>query len=193
VSGLFGCASVVLNERRSGTLPAVIASATPVAQTFIGRSLLQVFDGLTTVAAGFLLGAVLFDLDFSLVHWGWLALALLITSYAMTGLGLLLATSSLVGTDVNMTINLAYSALIVLCGVNFPVTAFPEAVQVISRMLPLTHGLQAVRGIFAGQIAQVPILLLIEAALGSLYAVTGYALFRYAERQARVRGTLDLI
>jgi ABC-2 type transport system permease protein len=193
VSGLFGCASVMLNERRSGTLQGVTASATPLAQTFIARSALQGLDGLTTIAVGFSLGGALFGLDFSQVHWGWMLLALLVTSYAMSGLGVLVATSGLVGTDLNLTMNLAYAILIVLCGANFPVEALPLAVQVVSRALPLTHGLAAVRDIFAGSLTEVPRLILVEAALGALYAALGYVLFRVAEHRARALGTLELV
>lgn len=193
VSGLFGCASVMLNERRSGTLQQVTASAMPLAQTFIARAALQGLDGLTTIAAGFLLGSALFGLDFSQVHWGWMLLALVITSYAMSGLGILVATSGLVGTDLNMTMNLAYATLIVLCGVNFPVEALPGPVQTVARLLPLTHGLEAVRAIFAGNLEQAPLLMLKEAGLGLLYGTGGYFLFRIAEYRARVLGTLELV
>ncbi len=193
VGGLFGCASVMLNERRSGTLQSVTASATPLAQTFIARSALQGLDGLTTTAVSFVLGVTLFGLDFSQVHWGWLIVALLVTSYAMSGLGILVATSGLVGIDLNLTMNLAFSTLIVLCGVNFPVEALPPALQVVSRALPLTHGLAAVRSIFAGDLAGVPGKILIEAGLGMLYAAAGYLLFRVTEYRARVLGTLDLV
>jgi ABC-type polysaccharide/polyol phosphate export permease len=89
--------------------------------------------------------------------------------------------------------NLAYAILIVLCGVNFPVESLPPAVQVVSQALPLTHGLAAVRAIFAGSLAEVPRLILVEAALGALYATSGYALFRVAEHRARALGTLELV
>ncbi len=193
VSGLFGCTSVMLNERRSGTLQAVTASPTPLAQTFVARSLLQGVDGLSTIGVGFLLGAALFGLDFSQVHWGWLLLALLVTSYAMAGLGMLIATTGLVGTDLHLVTNMAYAALIVLCGVNFPVELLPRPVQILSSLLPLTHGLAAVRAIFAGELAAVPTLVLVEAGLGIVYAAAGFLLFRVAEYRARVLGTLDLV
>jgi ABC-2 type transport system permease protein len=191
VSGIFGCAVVMASERRAGTLPAVIASATPAWQTFIGRSLFQVVDGLTTVAVGFVIGGLFFGLDFGQVNWLWLTLALVLTSYAMSGLGMLVGASGLIGTDINMTMNLAYAALIVLCGVNFPVSDLPAGVQVIANLLPLTHGLEAIRMIFEGEF--VPELLLIEAALGTVYVLCGFLVFRLAEYRARVSGTLELM
>lgn len=189
VSGLYGCTSVMLNERYSGTLPAIIAAPVPTSQTFVGRSLMQVFDGLTTVALGFILGG----LNFSQVNWLWLVIALIIISYAVTGLGTLVATSGLIGSDLDVVMNLAYSALILLTGVNFAVALLPEPARLVAHLLPLTHGLSAVRQIFEGALAGIPRLLFLEALIGTVYWIGGYALFRTAEYRARVKGTLELV
>jgi ABC-2 type transport system permease protein len=192
-SGLFGCVSVMENERRCGTLLTVTASATPIAQTFIARSILQGLDGLTTVASSFLVGVLFFGLNFSQVHWGWMLLALIVTSYAISGLGILIATTGLLGIDVNYSMNFLYYALIVMCGVNFPVQSFPPAIQLVAKMLPLTHGLEAIRSIVAGNLEGVPQVILIEAGLGLAYGILGYFMFRYVEFRARVLGTLEMV
>ncbi len=191
--GLMGMMSVALNERRGRTLAAVIASSTPSAQTFYARGLAQVFDGLITVIVGFLIGATFFGLDFSNLNWGGFVLSLLVISYSVSGFGMLVATTTLIGTEANLAGNLAFNALLLLCGVNFPVTSLPASLQVIANLLPLTHGLQVVRNLFAGQTAGMSKLLGVEILLGTVYAVGGYLLFSVAERVARAKGTLDLI
>ncbi|MBN1680172.1 MAG: ABC transporter permease [Anaerolineae bacterium] len=193
VSGIYGCATVMGSERRSGTLQAIIASATPAWQTFIARSTMQIVDGLAPVIIGFALGGLFFDVDFGQVNWFWLAAALLVTSAAMSALGTSIGALGLIGTDINMVMNFVYAVLMVLCGVNFPVNQLPGAVQVISQLLPLTHGLQAVRHIFDGSLADVPGLIAVEAGIGATYLVAGYTAFRVAEHKARVLGTLDLV
>jgi ABC-2 type transport system permease protein len=193
VSGIFGCAMVMAGDRRAGTLAAVIASVTPAWETFVSRSIFQVMDGLTTVIVGFFIGGMFFGLDFGQVNWFWLVLALIATSYAMSGLGMLVGASGLVGTDINMVMNLAYAALIVLCGVNFPVSELPSVVQRISSLLPLTHGLEAIRHLFDGHLNDVPALLLTEIGLGTIYILGGFMVFHWAEQKARHAGTLELM
>lgn len=135
---------------------------------------------------------MLFDLDFDRVNWFWLVIGILITSYAMTGMGMFVGASGLIGTDINFLMNLIFAILIVLCGVNFPISLLPEPLQIVSNILPLTHGLEAVRQVFDGSLARVPGLLLTEFALGSAYIAGGYGVFRWSEYKARVLGTLDL-
>jgi len=191
-SGIFGIIQVIITERRMGTLPQLIIVPTSSAITFYGRSLFLILDGLTSIGVGFAVGALLFGLDFSNVNWLWLALALLITCFAVSGLGLTLGVIGLVGTDLNLLLNVALSILLVICGVNFPVEELPRAVQSLARLLPLTHGLMAVRATFAGHITEVPRYIGWEALVGCGYMALGYAMFFYFERLARKRGTLEL-
>lgn len=192
-SGLWGVVSVILNERRARTLPSVIASSTPGAQTFYARALAQVFDGLVTVAFGFAIGALLFGLDFSRVDWGWFILSLLAIAYAVSGFGLAVSSTLLIGTEANLVANLAFNLLLLFCGVNFPIQSLPLPMQSLASVLPLTHGLEAIRNVFGGQTNGVPMLLVWELLAGTGYAVAGYLLFAIAERIARVQGTLDLV
>jgi ABC-2 type transport system permease protein len=191
-SGVFGVLHVIVTERRMGTLPQLMMVPTSNAVTFYGRSLFLIFDGLTSIAVGFAVGAMLFGLDFSNVNWLWLIAALLTTCFAVSGLGLTLGVIGLVGTDLNLLLNVALSAFLVICGVNFPVEELPRFLQSIAHLLPLTHGLVAVRATFAGQIAGVPGYIGWEAIIGCGYMVLGYAMFTYFERLARKQGTLEL-
>lgn len=192
MSGIFGCASVMHNEQRSGTLPAIIASPASAAQTFFARSLLQGVDGLTTVGAMLAVAAFGFGVDFSRVNVPWMALALLVTSYSLTSLGMALSTAGLLGADVNFTTNVVYMALMVICGVNFPVSDLPGPVQAIAQLVPLTHGLQAVRGAMAGDLSAAPIAIGLEAMVCGAYGALAFALFRWAEHRARVRGVSEM-
>jgi ABC-2 type transport system permease protein len=193
LSALVGCCLNMVEERYSGTLMAVTAAATPVAQTFLARNMWQGVDGVVSILIGLGAGALLFGLDFSMVHWPWLIFALLITSYAMTGLGLLLSTCGLFVTNLDFIMNAGYGVLMVLCGVNYPVAELPALLRGVAYGLPLTHGLAAVRAIFLGDLAPVPMLLLREAGIGLAYSVVAYLIFRWAEYQARVQGQLDLM
>jgi ABC-2 type transport system permease protein len=65
--------------------------------------------------------------------------------------------------------------------------------QVISNLLPFTHGLEAVRQAAAGaDLGQVGGLIAIEGLIGVGYAILGLILFTALERSARANATLDV-
>jgi ABC-2 type transport system permease protein len=87
--------------------------------------------------------------------------------------------------------NVVYYLLLILCGINFPVSRLPGVVQVISYGLPLTRGVEAARQAAAGaSITQVGGLLAGELLVGILYALSGYVVFRLMEAYSR-RGGLQ--
>jgi ABC-2 type transport system permease protein len=188
---LFGATSVIVNERTQGTLSALLATPTPVALTFYGRALLQGASGVLTGVFLLLLGVVVFDVTAAAP--AWTLLALVITALSLSGLGLLLATMSLVGTDANLLLNIVFYALIVTSGANIPLADLPAPLALLSQGVPMTHGLEAVRGALAGDLSGVPGLLVTEALVGAAYALLGLALFRFAETRARRTGKLELV
>jgi ABC-2 type transport system permease protein len=190
---LFGATSVIVNERTQGTLSALLATPTPVALTFYGRALLQGASGVLTGVFGLLLGVVVFDVDVRAAAPSWTLLALVITALSLSGLGLLLATMSLVGTDANLLLNVVFYALIVTSGANIPLDDLPGPLAFLSRCVPMTHGLEAVRRALAGDLSGVPGLLATEVVVGVAYALLGLTLFRFAERRARRTGSLELV
>lgn len=192
-SGIFGLLQVISTERAMGTLPHLIITPTNNAVTFYGRSLFLIVDGLTSIAAGFGVGALVFGLSFAQINWPLLICALLAICFAVSGLGLVLGTLGLLGTDLNVLLNLTLAGLLMLCGSNFPVSELPVPLQIFSACLPITHGLAAVRAIFVGTTSGVGAEILIELGIGVMYMLAGYLLFVYAERRARSAGTLELV
>jgi hypothetical protein len=63
----------------------------------------------------------------------------------------------------------------------------------LSGLLPVTHGLEALRAAFAGAgIATMRDELMLEALIGGAYAVAGYALYRLVEAYARRSGAYEM-
>ncbi|HEU5375275.1 MAG TPA: ABC transporter permease [Ktedonobacteraceae bacterium] len=191
-TGIAGAMQVISNERDMGTLQYVIIAPQNNALTFYARTLFLILDGLTSIAVCFLAGLLLFHLDFSHVNWLWLSVDLLIISFSVSGLGLALGVVSLVGVDFNLLLNLALSVFLVLCGVNFPLARLPLWIQSIAQLLPLTHGLLAVRAAFAGTTTDIVSNTLAELLIGCIYIGFGSLLFYYFEYLARKKGTLSL-
>lgn len=190
-AGIFGVIATVANERQYGTLPLLLASPANRLVTFLSRAVVNVIDGIATVVVGLALVVVLFGLNLHTANLPVLGLCVLITSFTTAGLGLMFGSIGLVMRDAIIIANVVYYLLLITCGVNFPVSRLPAAVQLISYGLPLTRGIQAAREAVAGaSLGHVSGLLAGELLVGMLYALGGYVLFRLLEGYAR-RGGLQ--
>lgn len=192
-SALFGATSVIIGERTQGTLSALLATPTSAAETFYGRALLQGLSGVLTGIFTLWLGVVVFGLDVDYGTSDWTLLALIVTAISLSGLGLLLANLSLIGTDANLAVNVVFYALIVISGANVPLSQLPRPLALVAQAMPMTHGLEAVRLAIRGHTSTVAPLLGEELLVGLTYALAGLILFHFAERRARRTGTLELV
>jgi hypothetical protein len=101
---------------------------------------------------------ILFGLDLSRTDPLALALAILITTFSTSGLGLLLGCISLVSLETMFINNTAYFLLLIFSGANIPLAQLPGWMQKISWALPLTRGIAAARALIDGQWKQVRLL-----------------------------------
>jgi ABC-2 type transport system permease protein len=82
--------------------------------------------------------------------------------------------------------------LLLVSGANVPVDRLPGWLQTIGSGLPLTHGIEAARGVVAGQaLAENARLLLLELAVGLAYAGLGLLLLRAFEFESRRTASLE--
>jgi len=85
-----------------------------------------------------------------------------------------------------------YIALMAACGVNVPLSYYPEPVELLSRLLPLTNGLLAIRGVFAGAPAgEIVGYTAIEAAVGLGWMTAAMLTFNRLASRGRRDGSLD--
>ena len=191
-AGIFGVIATVANEREFGTLPILLGSPANRLVTFLSRASVNVIDGVLTVAIGLVLTAVVFRIDVSHGNVPLLALCIVVISFTTAGLGLLFGSLGLVMRDAIVVANILYYLLLVFCGINFPVSRLPAALQVVAYALPLTRGVEAARQAVAGaSLGDVAGLLAGEIAVGVAYAFVGYLLFRAFEGYARRGGLQD--
>lgn len=190
-AGIFGVIATVANERQYGTLPLLLASPANRLVTFLSRAIVNVIDGIATVVVGLAITVVLFGLDLHRANLPLLGLCVVVISLTTAGLGLMFGSIGLVMRDAIILANVVYYLLLIVCGINFPVSRLPFVLQLVSYSLPLTRGVQAAREAAAGaSIGQVSGLLAGELMIGLLWALGGYALFRILEGWAR-RGGLQ--
>lgn len=80
-----------------------------------------------------------------------------------------------------------------ITGINTPLSALPPVVQTIGSLLPVTHGLLAVRALIDGaSYASVLPLVAAELLIALVYSAVAWLMFGYRLRVTRQRGTFEL-
>lgn len=192
VSGIYGVTMSVGGDRWEGTLPYLFATPANRIMLFMGRALFHILDGFLGVILGLLWGVLLLGLDLSQTSLPALGLTILVTTLSTSALGLLMGCLSLITRNIMFVNNTVYFLLLIFSGANVPVESLPAVMRAISQALPLTRGIAAARNIIAGgTLTEVGPLITGELVIALVYASLGYALFRWFERQAKSRGTLE--
>ncbi len=181
-------------ERRLGTLPLILASPTKPLIVFLGRGLNWIVDGVvTSVTALFILGlwfGVSFPWPQSLLVIP-LTFIIALSSYS---LGMFLSGVVIRATSLrNLVSNLAYLTLMAVCGVNISLEYYPTFVRICASVLPLTNGLQAIRGVLQGAPWESWLgYAIAEGCVGAGWLILSYFTFERFFKRGRVSGTIDL-
>ena len=191
MTGVLGVTMTIAYERDWGSLIYLIGSPANRLLIFLGRASFNVLNGLVVVAVCFAWGMLL-GLDLSHANLPGLAVTILIVSLSTSGLGLLMGSISLMSLSVDFVTNLMFFGLLVFTGANLSVDKMPGWMQSFGAILPLTRGIQSARLLVKGaSLGDVLPLLAVELAIGLVYALIGFMVFRWVEFQARRRGTLE--
>ena len=142
-------------ERRAGTLPLLIASPASPTPVFLGRSVHTILDGMASSLGALLLVGLMFRLP---LPWPDTLLVVPLT-FIVTVSTYLLATflGALVLRAMdsrNLVANIAIYTLLALGGVNLPTSAYPLPLRIAGDVLPLSHGLLAIRDLLAVAVHQ---------------------------------------
>lgn len=194
IASVLGMSMAVGMERYFGTLPLLLVTPTNRFALFMGRSAVYVLDGVTSTLVGLVYAAFLFGVDFSQADPLLLVVIFVITSFSLSGFGLLIGSLSLYTREVVAVANASYFALLIVCGVNFPVAELPFVLQLVSKGLPLTYGIEATRKVVLGaSFQEVQWLIGTEILFMALLIFVGYFFFKYFEQKAKKKGTFELI
>ena len=192
MAGIYGMAMTTGGERWTQTLSPLLATPANRMALFLGRALPLIANGIVTSAFAFAVGWLLLDFELTAAQIPALAIVVASSAFACTSLGLLVGALGLRARDVFFLANLVVFLLLLFCGVNIPLDALPGWMEAVGRSLPLTHGIEAARGIADGAaLADVDHLVWTELAIGAAFAVAAYALFRFLEFDGRRRATLE--
>jgi ABC-2 type transport system permease protein len=111
----------------------------------------------------------------------------------MAGFGLLIGGLSFYYRDPMVFANIFTFILLIFSGVNFPIQALPQPLQIVSYAFPLTYGIDAGRKAITAGATLIDIAPLLGEMLivGFISIILGYIFFRSFENTARKTGKLE--
>ncbi|MER3458242.1 MAG: hypothetical protein C4309_06110, partial [Chloroflexota bacterium] len=164
----------IRREQKQGTLEQLYLSPASKTASLISRvAVTLVWTGLLSLTAGGLMSAMIGRLPFENVLLG--LFVLIMTLSGTFGVGFAFAALTLRVREAGQTLaNLAQFTFMVLCAPFFPFQALPGWIQTISRLIPLSYGVDLFRSTLMGypagfpELAPVEIELIIVTAFGLL-------------------------
>lgn len=119
---------------------------------------------------------------------------ILATIMSVGTLGWLIGSVALTTRWVEMLDNVVAYTMMIVCGINFPITVLPKAIQVLSQYIPMTSGLFAVRAVVDGaSYASVFPLVGRELILALIYGAIAWLVFNYRLTALRKSGNFELV
>lgn len=181
-------------ERRTGSLPLLVAAPASTATTFVGRSLMWLPSGIATSSIALLALGPVFGVSWtpgSAVAAIGCVVVIACSTYCF---GLVFAAVVLRAMDVrNVVSNVVWLSLMTVTGVQVPTSFWPAPVEWAAQVLPVTHGLLAVRMLAEGGADAGAVLARVglEAAVGALWLVVAALLLRQLAESGRRDGSIE--
>lgn len=180
-------------ERWAGTLPLLVASPSSPIVVFSARGSYLAIDGALSALGALFVAGPIFGMP---LPWPRVLLVVPLTMLIAIGsycFGTFLAGLVFRYRSMNsLVVVTTYVALMATCGVNVPLSYYPEAVEWLSRFLPLTNGLLAIRGVFDGDAASTIVGdAALEAAVAVGWMTVALLSFNRLASRGRQDGSLD--
>ncbi|MGC4761784.1 ABC transporter permease [Micromonospora sp. DT46] len=186
-------ATTAATELYQNTFPMVVASPTNMGLVYLGRGLHWACSGVASACLVFVGTSLVFP-----VPWHWWMVLPTVPLLALVGLSTYLYACVAAALALRhakfrtVFANLGFLLLATFCGVNVPISFWPAPVSLIAELLPLTHGLSAVRAAVAGD----PLSIVLTEALAEAGVAVGWAvlvllLFERLAARGRRDGSLN--
>src|ERR671923_1511383 len=191
-SGVFSL-NMTTTDRWAGGLQLLVASPTSPLVVFASRGAYLAVDGALSAVLGLFIAGPLFGLA---LPWPRVLAVIPLTGLVALSaycLGTFLAGVVFRFREINsLVVNTTYVGLMTACGVNVPLSYYPQAIEWLSHALPLTNGLLAIRGVFAGDPASSILGYTgAEVAVGAAWFTLAMLTFNRLASRGRLDGTLD--
>jgi len=139
-----GLASSISREREIGTMDGILAAPISRLSIVVGKSLAQTVRGIAQALITLALAVVLFGVT---VHGSWwlLGLLLVLAVVSFIGLGIMISAMASSQETASMVMMTFTFPMIFLSGAFFPIQQMPVALQWVSKAIPLTYSVEALR------------------------------------------------
>jgi ABC-2 type transport system permease protein len=183
-----------VRERALGTLALQVAAPADYSLTCLGRGIHCLIAGIVSSTSVLFVAASVFDIHLPFPGVLFVPVFMLVTGASAYALGIAIgAVVMRFPTLQFLALNLAYLSLMTFCGVNVPVDFWPGAVSAVADVLPLTHGLAALRtALNSGSWTDILPSLGQEIAVGGFWLLVGILLLKRAVTGECRRGTIEL-
>jgi ABC-2 type transport system permease protein len=177
-------------ELENGTLGLLVASPSSPTAVLAGRSLFWLPDGLACGLGAILILSPVAGLRLTAGTVLAISALMVVTALSSYCLGLFLGSLVLTASDLrNVVSNGTLTLSMALCGPEFPSSSLGPVLGHVGAFLPLTHGLRAVRDVFAGaSTGHVAALGAQEAAVGCAWLAAAIAVLGLRARRSRHEG-----
>ncbi len=175
-----------------GTLEALLITPTSIITILLSSYVYKLFSTSFRIFLYVFMGICFFDMTLQSVNFIALLAAFILTLLPFLGLGLLSASFIIVFKQGNPIAGLLAMSSGLLGGVMYPVTVLPGWLKPFSVILPITHGLEAIRLVLlkGAGIAEITNQLFILIILSILSLATGVVSIYYGVKVARREGSL---
>lgn len=183
-----------VGERYSGTLALMVAAPATHLTVYLGRGMHFLASGIASSTVAFYAMTAVFGVS---LPWPQALLVppmIVVIGLAAYGYGATLAAVVLGWPNLRwVVLNLSYAVLLAFAGVNVPIAYWPGWLETLANLLPLTHGLQAVRALLDGA-AVTTILADLgwELCVGAGWFTAAAYGFHRMVRVGRANGTIEL-
>ena len=192
VPALFATGNTIEGERWSQTLGLLLASPARRVPLFLGRAFPIILNGLVVACVALVTGALVLRVSLPVSSLLPLGVVIAVSAYSVTGIGLVTAALALRVRETAVLSNIVLGILLVFCGVNVPLPVLPGWMAAVAGWLPLTHGIEAARGVAAGAaLSDVTSATLTELLIGTLYILLGLVMLAYFEVESRRSASLE--
>lgn len=186
--------TATVRERNLGTLALQVAAPANFVLTYIGRGLYCLAMGTLSSTAVFFIVTSLFGIQVSLADALLVPLFMLLIGLSSYCMGITVGAIVCRAPATQwLALNLSYLSAMTFCGVNVPVDYWPPVIVRLAGVLPLTHGLEALRALLGDGSAQAVLAAVgRELLVAAGWLLLGVLLFRWSVAAERQRGTIEL-
>lgn len=178
-----------------GTYPMLVAAPVSLVPAMMGRTSIWFLNGVVTSLMTLVVLVPIFGLSVPLSGALWIPILIVVVCASYYGFAFFLGSLvNWIPQTRNIVHNSATTVMTAICGVVVPLTFWPGWVERIAQVLPVTHGLQAIRLFMAvGLSGDVAVDAALEVVVGFGWLALGILTLDRTVHMARRSGNIELI